>query len=134
MNISTTLTYLRPGEKWTLRGTEYENLEWEDETTKPTMEELEAAWIVLNTPDPEEARKAELQRISDAMVKSGAWESTLFAVMQVNIGITRQKYPTQTSALTDDQIIAAVTNPASPYYNANAAKAYQYYVEIKDVT
>ena len=44
MNIPMILTYLRPGEEWTLDGNEYAGLTWLSDTTKPTDAQLIAAW------------------------------------------------------------------------------------------
>jgi len=43
MNIPMILTYLRPGEEWTLDGDEYTGLTWLSETIKPTETELRNA-------------------------------------------------------------------------------------------
>jgi hypothetical protein len=43
MNIPMILTYLRPGEEWTLDGDEYTGLTWLSDTEKPTEGELRKA-------------------------------------------------------------------------------------------
>jgi hypothetical protein len=47
MNIIETLRYLRPGEEWTLTGDEYSGLTWLSPTLKPTEEELEEGWVLI---------------------------------------------------------------------------------------
>ena len=42
MNIPIVLEYLRPGEEWFLDGDSYDGLTWLSNTTKPTLDELEA--------------------------------------------------------------------------------------------
>jgi hypothetical protein len=44
INISQALAYLRPGAQWALYGSDYDGLEWLDDSPKPTLAELEAAW------------------------------------------------------------------------------------------
>ena len=53
MNIPMTLSYLRPGEEWTLDGEEYSGLTWLSDTAKPTEAQLVAAW-----PKAQEAQAA----------------------------------------------------------------------------
>lgn len=48
MDLKITLEYSRPNTAWTLLGNSYKDLEWLDATTKPTEEELEAAWPAAN--------------------------------------------------------------------------------------
>lgn len=43
MSLATTLTYLRPGEEWTLDGDDYAGLTWLSDTPKPTEAEVTAA-------------------------------------------------------------------------------------------
>jgi len=58
MDIPATLTALRPGAQWALNGDDYDGLTWLDDSTKPTLAELEAAW-----PDVQVARQnAEAER------------------------------------------------------------------------
>jgi len=45
MDIANVLTYLRPGEVWSLNGDSYEGLVWLDTTKQPTLQELEIAWL-----------------------------------------------------------------------------------------
>jgi len=44
VNIIEVLHAVRPGEAWSLSGDDYSGLEWLDDTPKPTLGELEAAW------------------------------------------------------------------------------------------
>jgi DNA-binding NarL/FixJ family response regulator len=54
MNIGLTLTTKYSGKEWVLTGTDYEGLEWLDESPKPTEEELLSLW-----PEVEQAQQAE---------------------------------------------------------------------------
>lgn len=44
MDIAAVLIRIRPGTAWTLNGDEYDGLDWQDESPKPTLAELESAW------------------------------------------------------------------------------------------
>lgn len=44
IDIASTLVSIRPGEVWSLDGTEYDGLTWLDKTSKPTLAEIESAW------------------------------------------------------------------------------------------
>ena len=44
MNITQILVMKYPGTFWELDGQTYENLKWQDDSSKPTEEELEALW------------------------------------------------------------------------------------------
>jgi hypothetical protein len=44
MNISQILLTNYAGTEWTLTGSDYEGLEWLDESPKPTKTELESQW------------------------------------------------------------------------------------------
>jgi DNA-binding NarL/FixJ family response regulator len=54
MDISLTLVKKYPEAEWVLVGTDYEGLEWLDDSPKPTKKELLALW-----PDVEETVQAE---------------------------------------------------------------------------
>ena len=43
-DIAVTLTQAWPGAQWSLRGNDYDTLEWNGPGEKPTLVELEAAW------------------------------------------------------------------------------------------
>jgi len=45
MDIANILTYLRPGESWSLNGDSYEGLVWLSDTKKPTLQEIEEEWL-----------------------------------------------------------------------------------------
>lgn len=47
IDVAKCLEKLRPGEQWSLDGDTYEGLVWHDSTTKPTREEIDAAWAVV---------------------------------------------------------------------------------------
>ena len=62
MDIANILTYLRPGETWTLNGDSYEGLVWLDTTVKPTLQELEIAWLSYK-------KKVEADKHNDTILK-----------------------------------------------------------------
>lgn len=47
MNIAKSLSYLLPNAEWSLTNNDYSTLEWLSAEPKPSMEELEAAWVEL---------------------------------------------------------------------------------------
>jgi len=52
-DIASALTALKPGAEWTLRGTEYSGLEWQDSSqTKPTETEVNSKISVLDAAEP----------------------------------------------------------------------------------
>jgi len=62
MDIANILTYLRPGEIWSLDGDSYEGLVWLDTTVKPTLQELEIAWLSYK-------KKVEADKHNDTILK-----------------------------------------------------------------
>lgn len=44
IDYAAAISYLRPGEEWTLDGNDYAGLTWLSDTTKPTDAQLIAAW------------------------------------------------------------------------------------------
>ena len=44
IDYAAAISYLRPGEEWTLNGNEYAGLTWLSDTPTPTDSELIAAW------------------------------------------------------------------------------------------
>lgn len=95
-----------------------------------------------NTPEPAEEptqdqeviRQQKLLQISNEMLQKGALEPLTYMASQFALSQTRIKYPTQTNGLSDDQVIAAMTNPASPYFNAGFADMYSAYLRLKEVS
>lgn len=76
------LEELRPGEKWSWTGSDYDDLVWEDETEKPTEAEIDAR-VALNASD-EPMRQLRWKRdgllfgsdwtqVADAPVDKTAW-------------------------------------------------------------
>ena len=47
MNISLILTHQYPGALWTLNGDNYSGLTWLSDTPKPTLEELQGLWEIV---------------------------------------------------------------------------------------
>lgn len=59
MDIAKILVKIRPNEEWSLSGNEYDNLIWLSDTTKPTLEEIQAGEsLVVNEENNKAARKA----------------------------------------------------------------------------
>jgi hypothetical protein len=58
-----------PGAQWSLNNNDYEQLEWFDDTPKPTQEELDAAWPAVNYANQcklvEQARLTAYEQTSD---------------------------------------------------------------------
>lgn len=82
MRLPEVLTYLRPGEEWTLDGDEYSGLTWLSDTTPPTLAECEGAWAeimheVLMRPIRLERNHrlaaSDWTQIADAPVDAKAW-------------------------------------------------------------
>lgn len=44
IDIPAVLTVIRPGASWSLNGDTYDGLDWQDDSPKPTLSEIEAAW------------------------------------------------------------------------------------------
>jgi hypothetical protein len=65
-DISACLVYLRPGAEWVLHGDDYEGLIWLDESSKPTVPEIEAAWTQVQVSlANEQARQHRLAAFRD---------------------------------------------------------------------
>ena len=62
MDIANILTSLRPGEIWSLDGDSYKGLVWLDTTVKPTLQELEIAWLSYK-------KKVEADKHNDTILK-----------------------------------------------------------------
>jgi hypothetical protein len=82
MNISLTLTYLRPGEEWTLDGETYSGLTWLSDTPKPTEKQIKDAEPAALA--AEQAKKDEAEATTTAAVahaKSLGFTDAMIAVM-----------------------------------------------------
>jgi len=68
MNIAATLNHCRPDAIWSLTGNTYSGLEWLDSTqSKPTVAELEAAWVELSSQPTPTERRASMAAAFDAL-------------------------------------------------------------------
>jgi hypothetical protein len=71
MDIITILSNKYPGAQWVLGGNDYAQLEWLDETPKPTQKQLEALWpevqLEVQTEQVEQARAVAYRETSDAL-------------------------------------------------------------------
>jgi hypothetical protein len=68
MNIAATLNHCRPEAIWSLTGNTYSGLEWLDATqSKPTVAELEAAWVQLSSQPTPTERRASMAAAFDAL-------------------------------------------------------------------
>ena len=47
IDLARTIKYLRPNDQWVLVGNDYSGLTWVSDTPKPTEEELNQAWSIL---------------------------------------------------------------------------------------
>lgn len=69
MDITLILRTNYPNAEWSLRGDDYDGLEWLDSSPKPTLEELESLWlstqIEARTKVVEEIRQIQYQKIAD---------------------------------------------------------------------
>lgn len=100
INITDALVSLRPGARWTLRGTNYEGLEWEEKPVweggqkKPTKEEVEAEVQRLK----QEWDNKEYQRLRAAEYPSFADQFDLlyhggYDAWKGEIDKVKEKYP-----------------------------------------
>lgn len=80
MDIPVILQSIRPGASWTLNGDDYAGLDWLDDSPKPTLAELEAAW-----PDVQVARQNE-QAQRDRAAAYAAEADPLFFYWQAGEG------------------------------------------------
>jgi predicted nuclease with TOPRIM domain len=97
MDITRALKSLRPGAEWTLRGDDYEGLQWLDKTqSKPTEEEinqeierLQAEYAAKEYQRQRAPEYPDIKDQLDAIWKGGdAYEEMLARVMEV-----KAKYP-----------------------------------------
>jgi predicted nuclease with TOPRIM domain len=97
MDITRALKSLRPGAEWTLRGDDYEGLQWLDKTqSKPTEEEinqeierLQAEYAAKEYQRQRAPEYPDIKDQLDAIWKGGdAYEEMLTRVMEV-----KAKYP-----------------------------------------
>lgn len=66
MDLSITLEFLRPGAEWILNGDTYDGLTWLDDSPKPTLSEIEAAWpAALATHANDNARQSRMVAFRD---------------------------------------------------------------------
>ena len=72
-DIASALTALKPGAEWTLRGTEYSGLEWQDSSqTKPTETEVNSKISELD--NAEAMRLLRIER--DARIAKTDWRAS----------------------------------------------------------
>jgi len=80
MDIPAILTHIHPGAQWSLNGDLYDGLDWLDDTPKPTLEELEAAWPTV------QAQRANEQAAASRAAAYGAEADPLFFYWQAGEG------------------------------------------------
>lgn len=85
IDIAATLMYLRPGEEWSLDGTEYDGLTWLSDTVKPTLDEIASAQTELTIARAEEER---------------------LAVEQYNLRVSAIHKMAEASGLSEEEIVA----------------------------
>lgn len=71
-NYAATLTYAFPGTLWTMDGTDYDGINWLDETPKPTQSELDQAWPTV---------RHQLQVSTIRMERQGRYEAETDVLM-----------------------------------------------------
>ena len=64
VDIPRVLQHLTPGARWTLRGRDYDNIEWDPGNTqpKPSPADVEAAWPTVQAAIARERVRAQRQR------------------------------------------------------------------------
>lgn len=85
MDIPKILQLIRPGEEWSLSGTEYDGLVWHSATPKPTLEAIEAGAVLLAALQYKESRARAYPSIGDqldALWKGGAAAAAMAAKVQ----------------------------------------------------
>lgn len=66
IDIPAVLTTIRPGAVWALNGDHYDGLDWQDDSPKPTLAEIEAAWPFVQVARAnEQARQHRLAAFRD---------------------------------------------------------------------
>ena len=68
MDIATILTRKYPDTLWALNGNDYANLDWRDETPKPSLADLEAEWAQVEY----EAQYEAVQKQRQAAYQAGS--------------------------------------------------------------
>lgn len=63
MDIANILTYLRPGETWSLNGDSYDGLVWLSDTKKPTLQEIEDYYSTYVTLRDEKLFKEKVKKL-----------------------------------------------------------------------
>ena len=86
MEIVKVLTTNYSDAKWVLRGTEYDGLEWLDESAKPTKAKLESEWLQVEAKIAAEAQ-AKVDAKASAISKLQALGLTVQEV-EVAFGLT----------------------------------------------
>jgi hypothetical protein len=97
INYALILAINYEGKKWTLNGDSYEGLNWLDESSKPTEEELNALWestqIALNNERVDTNRKKAYANEADPLFfKSQRGEATI-EEWQAKITEIKLRYP-----------------------------------------
>ena len=96
---SIALAELRPGEKWSWLGEDYANLVWEDTTTKPTEEEINAKHNEIVA----DASMRQLRWRRDGLLYDSDWTQA------VDAPVDREAWATYRQALRD--LPANTTDP-----------------------
>ena len=86
MDIESILLTNYAGKQWVLRGTDYEGLEWLEESPKPTKAKLESEWSAVQAKIAAEAQ-AKIDAKASAIAKLQALGLTVQEV-EVAFGLT----------------------------------------------
>lgn len=82
MNIPLVLQKIRPGAEWSLKGDEYDGLEWLDAVqTKPTIQDLEDAWAKMQDGVPE---TVSMLALNLAIIEAGLEQEVLNAISAIS--------------------------------------------------
>ncbi len=88
IDYAAAISYLRPGEEWTLDGNNYAGLTWLSDTTKPTDAQLIAAWPEAQAAqEVTAAANATATAAAVAHAKSLGFTDEMISVMYPNLGV-----------------------------------------------
>jgi hypothetical protein len=95
--LRTILNTIRAGAEWTLRGETLADLEWHDQVqVKPTQNEIDAGYLVLQSLKYRDLRKEEYPPIGDgldALVHKENGDPTQLAAYVAACNAVKEKYP-----------------------------------------
>lgn len=69
MDIAAILCKIRPGEQWMLNGENYGGLDWLDTTVKPTLQEIEEGWFMVELERKQKALESAVDAFMDGKAR-----------------------------------------------------------------